>query len=321
MNLKQHFALLANAAVAPVGLSQDPGRRNRPINGHHPRAITSDAALHPCTGFTLVELLVVIAVIAVLAALLLPALSRAKMAAWRIQCVSNLHQIAVSLNVYVEDFNKYPAFGDSRRPPNPLDPRSVYWDAQILPYIGGNQKVFFCPGVPRTVDSVKVGRVRIDQENIRLGNWSFKDRDDVVWPNRSYGYNGAGVGLSSTVAARSGSLSLGLDPMLEWDPLFGRSIGTSQLLFRTAASVAVPDDMIAVMDYNAMIDDDGDGDAHPDAVYSLTLTGSRHHGRANVALCDARVESARTNRLTASDARQRWNYDHQSHPEAVLYFP
>jgi prepilin-type N-terminal cleavage/methylation domain-containing protein/prepilin-type processing-associated H-X9-DG protein len=86
-------------------------------------------------AFTLIELLVVIAIIGILAAMLLPALNKARQKANQVNCLGNMHQWGLALNMYNDDWHEYyPYVGDAAGVCDPGD--SWAWYNVLPPYVG-----------------------------------------------------------------------------------------------------------------------------------------------------------------------------------------
>jgi prepilin-type N-terminal cleavage/methylation domain-containing protein/prepilin-type processing-associated H-X9-DG protein len=235
-------------------------------------------------AFTLVELLVVVAVISILAALLLPTLSRAKSSAHLVKCINNERQIGLALTLYVSDHGVYPYQGLWRVNP----PVRSFWAKLLQPYTNSEwtNGVFRCPSYRGlTMDPTSQGA-------------------DQMWPDPvgSYGYNGFG---SATVdSARL--LGLGDFSLPDSPSWVKREIREHQVL--------VPSDMIAVADsanwlYYL---------PPPWRIRAGQLDASiAHNPGVNVAFCDAHVARLKlSDYLSDSDHdRRRWNNDHEPHPE------
>lgn len=232
------------------------------------------------SAFTLVELLVVIAIIGILAALLLAAVAQSKVKAQRIQCVNNLRQLGIGLQVFLSNNHGYPTAANK----NDTSPGLLgFWQTQL--------------------EHDGLGIARPETNFMSKGIWLCPSLPANCFT--SYGYNGFGV-----LRDEHFTKSLGL---------FGPENPSSRIFSSiTESEVVAPSDMMAIGD--ALVGGVFFVRQSLDYLDRNGVASARHQGRANVVFCDGHVESPTLKFLfedTSDAALSRWNRDHLPHREKL----
>jgi prepilin-type N-terminal cleavage/methylation domain-containing protein len=158
-------------------------------------------------AFTLLEILIVIGVIAILAALMVPAISAVRARAQRVQCTSNLRNLHIAANLYVQQNGSWPQIqmpGDSE---SAQEDYTRAWIAALAPF-GLNQKSWICP----TIQNLLQNPDYFQPENARTDYYAmpFDDKPTTPyeWPRQPWFIETADVhGNGNLIIFTDGSVS------------------------------------------------------------------------------------------------------------------
>jgi len=256
------------------------------------------ACCHKKTAFTLIELLVVTGIVCILAALLLPALSRAKAAARSTTCKNHLRQLGLALKMYCDDnqskFPYYQSLPDSA-PHNQLN--TSFWWAKLLPYhpLKWTDPAYHCPGYK--------GPISVAYPNFGSYAYNAKGASVVMWTNYVF-KNPALLGLGGKV--NPGYLARVNSETQIKAPSQMFSIGESR--WKSKGEYSSPCDLLEC------------GHIYVNRG-AFAFDPARHGKNYNQLFCDGHVSQMSPWFLfNVTNTASMWNYDHQPHPEFWPHF-